>query len=92
MAIVWFFHEPVSYTHLLFPTPSIHRLQCGLPGYLILFAPHTFVPQCQLPVSYTHLDVYKRQKFPYRAANISINFIQSALQPSALPTELKRNI
>ena len=23
------------------PTPSIHRLQCGLPGYLILFAPHT---------------------------------------------------
>ena len=31
-----------------FPTPSIHRLQCGLPGYLILFAPHTFVPQRQL--------------------------------------------
>ena len=29
-------------------TPSIHRLQCGLPGYLILFAPHTFVPQRQL--------------------------------------------
>ena len=31
-----------------FPTPSIHRLRCGLPGYLILFAPHTFVPQRQL--------------------------------------------
>ena len=30
------------------PTPSIHRLRCGLPGYLILFAPHTFVPQRQL--------------------------------------------
>ena len=30
------------------PTPSIHRLQCGLPGYLILFAPHTFAPQRQL--------------------------------------------
>ena len=29
------------------PTPSIHRLRCGLPGYLILFAPHTFVPQRQ---------------------------------------------
>ena len=28
-------------------TPSIHRLRCGLPGYLILFAPHTFVPQRQ---------------------------------------------
>ena len=31
-----------------FPTPSNHRLRCGLPGYLILFAPHTFVPQRQL--------------------------------------------
>ena len=30
------------------PTPSIRRLRCGLPGYLILFAPHTFVPQRQL--------------------------------------------
>ena len=33
---------------LLTPTPSIHRLQRGLPGYLILFAPHAFVPQRQL--------------------------------------------
>ena len=30
------------------PTPSIHRLRRGLPGYLILFAPHAFEPQCQL--------------------------------------------
>ena len=34
------------------PTPSIHRLRCGLPGYLILFAPHTFVSQRQLQASY----------------------------------------
>ena len=33
---------------LMTPTPSIHRLQRGLPGYLILFAPHAFEPQCQL--------------------------------------------
>ena len=33
---------------LLSPTPSIHRLQYGLPGYLILFATHTFVSQRQL--------------------------------------------
>ena len=33
------------------PTPSIHRLRCGLPGYLILFAPHTFVPQRQFQSS-----------------------------------------
>ena len=29
------------------PTSSSHRLQRGLPGYLILFAPHAFVVQCQ---------------------------------------------
>ena len=29
-------------------TPSVHRLRRGLPGYLILFAPHAFAPQCQL--------------------------------------------
>ena len=33
------------------PTLSIHRLQRGLPGYLILFAPHAFEPQRQLPSS-----------------------------------------
>ncbi len=33
------------------PTPSIHRLRRGLPGYLILFAPHAFEPQRQLPSS-----------------------------------------
>ena len=30
------------------PTSSIHRLRRGLPGYLILFDPRTFVPQRQL--------------------------------------------
>ena len=33
------------------PASSAHRLQCGLPGYLILFAPHTFEPQRQLEPS-----------------------------------------
>ena len=33
------------------PTVSYHRLQCGLPGYLILFDTHTFVPQRQLRLS-----------------------------------------
>ena len=33
------------------PTPSIHRLLRGLPGYLILFAPHAFEPQRQLSSS-----------------------------------------
>ena len=30
---------------------GIHRLPCGLPGYLILFDTHTFEPQCQLQLS-----------------------------------------
>ena len=30
------------------PTPSIHRLRPGLPGYLIPFAPLAFVPQRQM--------------------------------------------
>ena len=33
------------------PTASIHRLRRGLPGYLILFAPHAFVHQRQSFVS-----------------------------------------
>src|SRR5687768_3064498 len=33
------------------PTLSIHRLQRGLPGYLILFAPHAFAPQRQITPS-----------------------------------------
>ena len=34
-------------TDIVSPTASHHRLLCGLPGYLILFDPHTFVPQRQ---------------------------------------------
>ena len=30
------------------PRANTHRLRHGLPGYLILFAPHAFEPQCQL--------------------------------------------
>jgi hypothetical protein len=30
------------------PTSSAQRLRRGLPGYLILFAPHAFAPQRQL--------------------------------------------
>ena len=33
------------------PTTSTHRLQRGLPGYLILFAPHAFAPQRQFRTS-----------------------------------------
>src|SRR3979409_1743212 len=36
------------------PTSSTHRLQRGLPGYLILFAPHAFAPQRQYRSRETH--------------------------------------
>ncbi len=36
---------------LCHPTPNDHRLLRGLPGYLILFAPHAFEPQRQLQSS-----------------------------------------
>ena len=34
------------------PAPSAHRLRRGLPGYLILFAPHAFAPQRQIQPSW----------------------------------------
>ena len=34
------------------PTASSHSLRRGLPGYLILFAPHAFAPQRQFRTSW----------------------------------------
>ncbi len=42
------FALPLSYVS---PTASDHRLRRGLPGYLILFDPHAFVPERQLWLS-----------------------------------------
>ena len=46
------------------PTPSAQRLRRGLPGYLILFAPHAFEPQRQLqarePLSPPVFPIYLR--------------------------------
>ena len=51
--------------HWVSPTLSIHRLQRGLLGYLILFAPHAFVPQRQLqarcppsPLVFLHISTH----------------------------------
>ena len=47
------------------PTLSTHRLRMGLPGYLILFAPHAFEPQRQLqtreppsPLVFLHISTH----------------------------------
>ena len=44
----WITYRFRSATESCPPAASNHRLQCGLPGYLILFDPRTFEPQCQL--------------------------------------------
>ena len=63
------------------PTPSIHRLQRGLPGYLILFAPHAFAPQRQLLSS--------RSPSPLVFFLISTHFTATQGIPSTSPA-LKR--
>ena len=47
------------------PTLSTHRLRRGLPGYLILFAPHAFEPRRQLqtgespsPLVFLHISTH----------------------------------
>ena len=64
------------------PTPSAHRLRRGLPGYLILFATHAFVPQRQLKPS--------RPPSPLVFLPISTHFTAREGIPPA-STSLKQN-
>src|SRR4030042_6988672 len=67
------------------PTPSAHRLQRGLPGYLIPFAPHAIAPQRQC--------LSRRSPAPPAFFLISTHFTAPpgipppppALQPMSLP-------
>ncbi len=62
------------------PTTSTHRLQRGLPGYLILFAPHAFAPQRQYRAS--------ESPSPLVFFRISTNFASTLGVPLTSP-ELK---
>ena len=66
-------------------TPSTHRLRRGLPGYLILFAPHAFAPQRQYLV--------QKPPSPLVFLLISTNFTStpgnSASSPILKPTSFK---
>jgi hypothetical protein len=69
------------------PTPSTHRLRRGLPGYLILFAPHAFAPQRQLqarkspsPLVFLHISTHF-------TATRGIPLSSPALQLSSFPCE-----
>ena len=73
------------------PTPSIHRLRRGLPGYLILFAPHAFVPQCQLQSSESPSPLVFFLISTHSTATLGIPFTPPALKPSSFgsSTEVK---
>ncbi len=62
------------------PTTSTHRLQRGLPGYLILSAPHAFAPQRQYRAS--------ESPSPLVFFRISTNFTSTLGVPLTSP-ELK---
>src|SRR4029079_1013212 len=62
-------------------TSSTHRLQRGLPGYLILFAPHAFASQCQ--------KWSRRPPSPPVFLRISTNFTSThGIPPSSTILEL----
>ena len=66
------------------PTPSIHRLQCGLPGYLILFAPHTFAPQRQLQSSKSPSPLVFLPISTHFTATLGIPLTSPALKPYSI--------
>ena len=63
------------------PTPSIHRLQRGLPGYLILFAPHAFEPHRQLSSSRPPSPLVFLLISTHFTATLGIPLTPPALQP-----------
>ncbi len=74
------------------PTPSAQRLRRGLPGYLILFAPHAFAPQRQvrpreppsppvfLPIS-AHFTATPGIPFPLPTSSLPVSTAGSGLSP-----------
>ena len=70
--------------NLWFPTPSIHRLPRGLPGYLILFAPHAFAPQRQLRPSKSPSPLVFLPISTHFTATLGIPLTSSALKPTSL--------
>jgi hypothetical protein len=58
-------------------TPSTHRLRRGLPGYLILFAPHAFASQRQ--------SLSRRPPSPLVFYLISTNFTSTPSIPPSSP-------
>ncbi len=60
------------------PTPSVHRLQLGLPGSLILFAPSAFAPERQ--------EWARNAPSPLVFFPISVHFTATPRIPVSSPT------
>ncbi len=74
------------------PTSSSHRLRRGLPGYLILFAPHAFAPQRQYwsrkppsPLMFlrisTHFTAHPEFHFPLPYSSLPVSNAVPRLSP-----------
>ena len=81
------------------PTVNIHRLRRGLPGYLIRFAPHAFVPQRQkwssnLPTPLVFLlistDFTPTQEIPVTSTILEFTSLNNSLmvEPSGFTIHL----
>ena len=72
-------------------TISIHRLRRGLPGYLIRFAPHAFVPQRQMYASYLPTPLVFFLISTHFTATLEIPVTSHTLEPvssrNSLPVE-----
>ncbi len=66
------------------PTPSAHRLQRGLPGYLILFAPHAFAPQRQGRPSESPSPLVFFQISTHSTATPGIPLASAVLKPDSI--------
>ncbi len=69
---------------LMTPTPSIHRLQRGLPGYPILSATHAFVPQRQLQSSKSPSPLVFLLISTHFTATLGIPLTSPALEHSSI--------
>ncbi len=81
------------------PTPSIHRLQRGLPGYLIPFAPHAFAHERQVnarvplsPLVFLQISTHSTTTpgIPYPSHRLKLYSFQRPLpvKPGAFHAEL----
>ncbi len=67
------------------PASSAHRLRRGLPGYLILFAPHAFAPQRQNKPSWPPSPLVFLRISTHSTATPGILPTSTCLEPCSIP-------